>query len=309
MRWLWVLLGIVLAAYLLTGVTFVRPGERAVVRRFGRVVERAGPGLYVGLPWGMDRVDRVPVDLVRRVKVGYEPDAEESEQAAPQGQLLTGDHNLINVQVGIDYTVLEEKVDRYVIQADRVEGLVARAAEAGLAEWIAGHSVDDVLIHGPTRLPNWLVQRTQERLEPYGLGVRVTAANVAYLFPPDEVKRDFEAVTRAQTAIRTAENNAQQEAEKKVRTSQAERFKIEQMTAAYVNERLRLAQTEADGFTARLQQYRRLKQENPDFLAGLWWQEMSKLFAKMNANGRIDLLDNHLAGDGLDITQLAPLKK
>ena len=24
------------------------------------------PGLYVGLPWGIDRVDRVPIDLVRR---------------------------------------------------------------------------------------------------------------------------------------------------------------------------------------------------------------------------------------------------
>src|SRR5262249_7247929 len=53
-----------------TAVTQVRPGERAVVRRFGRVLDhRPEPGLYVGLPWGMDRVDRVPIGLVRGVKV------------------------------------------------------------------------------------------------------------------------------------------------------------------------------------------------------------------------------------------------
>ena len=63
MRFLkWILpLGIVL--YLLTGVVEVRRGERAVVRRFGRVLaEQPEPGLWVGLPWGMDRVDRVEVD-------------------------------------------------------------------------------------------------------------------------------------------------------------------------------------------------------------------------------------------------------
>ena len=49
-----------------TGLYQVLPGEAAVVRRFGRVLpERPEPGLYLGLPWGMDRVDRVAVDQLR----------------------------------------------------------------------------------------------------------------------------------------------------------------------------------------------------------------------------------------------------
>ena len=55
----WLLLLVPLAAYLLTGVAEIRPEERAVVRRFGRVVALPGPGLWVGLPYGIDRVDRV----------------------------------------------------------------------------------------------------------------------------------------------------------------------------------------------------------------------------------------------------------
>src|SRR5438128_10228500 len=99
---------LLLAGSFLSAVTEVRPGERAVVRRFGRVLdEKPKPGLWIGLPWGMDRVDRVPVDLARRLLVGYQPDAQADSVQTPPGQLLTGDHNLVNVQVALIYTVNE----------------------------------------------------------------------------------------------------------------------------------------------------------------------------------------------------------
>ena len=63
------LLALLLIAYLLTGVYQVGPDERAVVRRFGKVVARPGPGLGFGLPWGIDRVDRVPVRTVRQLRI------------------------------------------------------------------------------------------------------------------------------------------------------------------------------------------------------------------------------------------------
>src|SRR5262245_29250129 len=181
---------LVVLAWLLTGVTQVRPGEKAVVRRFGRVLpDRPGPGLYVGLPWGIERVDRVPVELVRRVTVGFQPGEEaDASGVTPPGQLLTGDHNLVNLQVVIDYAVIEEEVADFVVQRDRADGLVARAAEAVLAEWVAGRTVDEVLLRGKAALPAWLVRQTQARIAPYRLGVRVQEASVLHLNPPAEVK-------------------------------------------------------------------------------------------------------------------------
>src|SRR5262245_31838941 len=86
----------------LPGVVQVGPGERAVVRRFGRVLgPRPEPGLWVGLPWGRDRVDRVAVDRLQSVTVGYQEEA--GDQAVPPGQLLTGDHNLVNVRATLYY--------------------------------------------------------------------------------------------------------------------------------------------------------------------------------------------------------------
>jgi modulator of FtsH protease HflK len=128
-----------------TSLTLVKPGERAVVRRFGRVLpNKPGPGLYCGLPWGLERVDRVPVGEARRVSVGF-TGKEDDEAVTPAGQLLTGDHNLINVQAEISYRVNEENVEQFALNADRVDPLLARLAIAALTEWIAGHDVDRVL--------------------------------------------------------------------------------------------------------------------------------------------------------------------
>jgi membrane protease subunit HflK len=299
---------LLLAGYLLTGLTQVRPGERAVVRRFGRVLSyKPEPGLWVGLPWGMDRVERVSVDLVRPVAVGYQQ-REDEDLVTPAGQLLTGDHNLVNLQVVLNYSVQPDHVDEYVIQADRVDSLIARAAETLLAEWVAGRTIDEVLIDGKSLLPRWLVEQTRERLEGYRLGVFIQDASVTHLLPPADVKDAFDNVTRAQTEIRTGLHKAEREAAQSLRSAQAEQYRMGQQATAAAAEQLLLAHADADSFERRLEQYRKLRRDNPAFLSGIWWEEMGKLFAQMRARGQIDLLDSHLANGELDIIT-APLQK
>lgn len=309
-RKLLVVVAVFLVAYLLTGVTQVRPGERAVVRRFGRVADVPRPGLYVGLPWGMDRVERVPADFVRRVEVGYPRDWEDDGRSTPPGQLLTGDYNLVNVRVEVEYRVDQEtdedQVVDYLLHADRTDALVARAAEAAMAEWAAQRSVDDVLLRGKALLPDWLTARTQERIEPYRLGIRIRTANVADLLPPPRVKPAFDNVTSAQTKKGTMETKARSDADKLTREAEMRQIRSEQATAAEVNATLQRARTEAETFSKRVEEYHRLREHNPDILASIWWDEMGRLFLRLKEKGRIDLLDKHLAGDGLDITLFAP---
>ncbi|HJZ53444.1 MAG TPA: SPFH domain-containing protein, partial [Gemmataceae bacterium] len=191
-----------LVAYLLTGIAQVRPEERAVVRRFGQVVARPGPGLWVGLPWGIDRIDRVPVRTVRQLRVGYDPEAGTDIPGTPPGQFLTGDQNLVNVQLVLDYAIGEtdQDLDDFVMHKDRVDAALTRETEAAAGEWAGGRRVDEVLLTGNATLPAWLMTHLPERLAPLRLGVRVQRVSVAYLAPPDEVRAAFEAVTQAQTA-------------------------------------------------------------------------------------------------------------
>jgi membrane protease subunit HflK len=298
---------VLLAGYLLTGLVQVRPGELAVVRRFGRVLpEKPEPGLWIGLPWGMDRVDRVAVDRLQSVSVGYQ-DEEGSAEAMPAGQLLTGDHNLVNVRATLFYKVRAGEVEDYVLQGDRVEGLLARAVEAVLAEWVGSHTVDEVLLNGKNALRPVLSGRTQERIEPYRLGVQVLDSRVALVGPPDDVRAAFDNVALQQTGNEKRRNQAEQEVKRDLRLAEAARYQLEQETAAYVRNTRLLAQRDAERFLERLRQYQVGRQGNPHYLRQIWEEERGKLFEKLKQNRQIDLLDHHLGANGLDLITAPPL--
>jgi membrane protease subunit HflK len=301
-------------ASLLTGVSEVRPGERAVVRRFGRVLDyKPGPGLWIGLPWGLDQVDRIPVDRIRRVTVGFDPALEES--AAPAGQVLTGDQNLVNVQVAVDYSIKEEEVENYLVQKDRVEGLIARATETMVAEWAAGHAVDYVLLNGKADLPAWLMpdegspgyeRGLQHRLQAYDLGVQIRKASVSLLIPPEQVRGDFEKVNQAHNEMETLRSRALQNKSLLLGQAASERERILREAEAFAAEQRLQAQTDAVNFEKRLQEYRHSTAGRHAYLHDLWLNGIKKAYTRMRAKGgRVEPLDT-LGHDGVDIIQ-API--
>ncbi len=303
------LLGVL--TYLLTGVYQVAPEERAVVRRFGAVVSRPGPGLGVGLPWSIDRVDRVPVRTVRQLRVGYDADTA-NDMTTPVGQLLTGDQNLVNVQIVLDYAIGEADadLDDYVIHRELVDATLSRAAEAAAGEWVAGRTVDQVLLTGTGTLPAWVMDRLTERLPELRLGIRVQRVSVALIAPPDEVRAAFEAVTQAQTAVRTKEFQAQQERDQRRRQAEALKYRLEQEASEYRDTQRRQADADATEFLAQLSAYRDVRATNPDALAFLWWDEMRKTMVLMKTRGgKVRALDHHLQNGELNITEFIPLPK
>jgi membrane protease subunit HflK len=300
---------LLLVAYLLTGVTTVRPGERAVVRRFGRVLpDKPSPGLLIGMPWGIDRIDRIEVDRVRTARVGYRFDMPD-ENPSPAGQLLTGDHNLINIEVKLHYSVNEDEVENYVIHQDRVVDLLERLAESALAEWIAARTVDDVIVKAKLELPSWIVARVRDRIHPYDIGVQIRDEASIELFPPEQVRMAFDKVTKAKAEMTTQQNQAEQAAEQRRRDAEIAQFKAVQDARAYAREQTVLATADADRFERRREQYHRLRRDNPDFLAGIWWDSLGTLLGDLRLKGRIDLMDHHVGGDGLDILQFPPSPK
>ena len=306
------ILTFVFVAYLLTGLAQVRPEERAVVRRFGQVVARPGPGLWVGLPWGIDRVDRVPVRTVRQIKAGFIPDNASDSSGTPIGQFLTGDQNLVNVQLTLDYAIGETDadLDDFVMHKDQVDVTLAREAEAAAGEWAGGRGVDEVLLTGTAALPAWIMDRIQGRIAALKLGVRVQRVGVA-LAPPDEVRAAFEQVSQAQTGIRTKEYQARQEADQRLRQAESLRYKFEQDAEVFKDGQLRQARADATDFNAQLSAYRELKKSNPEALTVLWWNEMNKTLLSMKARGsRVEPLDAYLGPSGLDVSQfIAPKRR
>ncbi len=307
MRHLWLLLLALLVGYGLTGFVQVRPGERAVVRRFGRVLpHKPEPGLWIGLPWGMDRVDRVPVDKIQSVTVGYQDDV--ADAAIPAGQLLTGDHNLVNIQVTLFYKVRADEVDDYITQADRVEGLIARAAEVVLAQWVATRTVDDVLLNSKTALRTVLTNGTEQRLKDYRLGVEFLDSRVVLVSPPDDVKPAFDRVVRAQTAIQTRQLEAEREVNAREKEASAERTRLDLEAKDYVRKVTEIGRVRVARYQDELNKFNEAKESNPNYLRQTWDREMVRLMNEMQKNGQIGVLDDllHKLGIGLNTMQAVP---
>lgn len=295
-----------------TSLTQVQSTERAVIRRFGRILEhKPEQGLHIGLPWGIDRVELVPVGPERLLKIGFLDKEEKDDDVMPTGQMLTGDHNLINVQATIYYRVREDDMERYVLQKDTVDLLVARTAESLINEWIASQKVDDVIRHGKAKLAEMLLDRLPDRLKDYELGIDIKTVSIPEVSTPAQVKDAFERLGQAQTSIATKRNIAEQEAGRRRDEARSEAFKMEQRGKNHARIEFGNAVAEADSFLKRLEQYRDFARKDPDYLNALWLEEMTRLYAKMREGGRLDVLDHYLSSEGLTITQfpLQPRKK
>jgi modulator of FtsH protease HflK len=296
------LLALSALATLVTSITLVRPGERAVVRRFGAFrANKPEPGLLLTLPWWMDRVDRVRVDERRTVKVGW-TGIEEDKTPLPAGQLLTGDHNLVNAEAEIHYRVVDNKVNDFVLNGGQAESLIARATEAALGQWLAGQRIDDILRLGRSLLPSLLVEDVQHRIAPYHLGIRIELVDIK-LSPPADVKPYFDAVSEQHTRITTQINEATSEAKKKLSEAKTEEYRKISEARAYANEQNKAAIGDAETFLKRLDQYWLLSKNNPNYLNDMWLDDVTRLYTVMRQSGRIDLLDHYIGNDGLNITQ------
>jgi membrane protease subunit HflK len=289
--------------WLSSGIVIIRPGERAVVQRFGAIVAHPYPGLWISFPWGIDRVERFSVQEVRHIAVGYDPAWEEADS----GQFLTADHNLVQLQLAVHYVIGESDsdLDAYVAQRAHLEKVLQRLCEVAVAEWVGTHDVDKVLLTGNALLPIWVQERLQQYLPVYQLGIHLQQIHVVWLTPPEEVRPAFAAVTQAQAAVGIQLLQARQQAEQRQRQAQALAYRLEQQAEAF--RQTLLQQTEAE--IQQLQTLRQTLGNSPDQLALFWWQELQQTLQELkNRGGRVEPIDPQLHPQGLDLIHLLRLR-
>jgi membrane protease subunit HflK len=295
----WVLLFglVVLLAYLSTGLYQVKPGEVAVVRRFGRVLEQPRfPGLNVGLPWGLDRVDRVPVDERRQITVGFAGPGPETATVVPAGQVLTGDNNLIDVTATIYYRVdgdRPEAIVQYVLNRDRVEGVLARAGEVALAATLAEQKVGEVLLGRARHLESSVQQRLVQTLRPYQLGVVIDSVNLTYVQPPAELADVFRMVNEAKSQKAQAETAARADRDTVTSSARTEASKVRTQAQAAAAQQVSRARAEAASFLALWREYRDNTSDPQNAILTLYLKEMQAILARFQVRTISDPNTNH----------------
>jgi membrane protease subunit HflK len=203
---------LLVATYIVSGVYVVNPGEAAVVRRFGIVVQqRVEEGLHYRVPWPVDQVDIVNIATVRRESVGLTETAGDGhihDEPMDKFRALTGDTNIIDVEVVIQYQVRDPA--NYLFNVDfPPHRLIREAVRGSVTNLIAGLPVDEILTTERQRLQDAIRVDAQRRLDSYNSGLAIVNVNLQKAYPPDEVAEAFRDVASASEDKAKAINEAQ----------------------------------------------------------------------------------------------------
>jgi regulator of protease activity HflC (stomatin/prohibitin superfamily) len=149
------IVAVIAVTLILTSIKVCDQYSRAVVLRFGKFAGQRGPGLFLLLPWGIERAIRVDI---RTTTWDLEP------QVA-----ITRD----NVSVKINAVLWNEIVDAEaaVLKVQDVEQAIRKLAATTIRGVIGQHDLDDVL-GASTRIADAIAIEVEKHAKDWGVDVR-----------------------------------------------------------------------------------------------------------------------------------------
>lgn len=280
-----------LALWLLSGVAFVPTDQQAVVTRFGAVVEpRLLPGVHYALPWPVDRVTRLKVNQQQRLVIGGEPaDLVLGTTRPLASQFLTGDQNIIQMRVVVQYSV-SVPAD-YLFRTVDVAQTAGALVEAELARQIARSEVDAVLTTEKLAIQDAVLATAQKRLDDYRAGVRLSTVNIETVTAPPEAADAFRDVASARADTARIVSEAQSYANDLLPRARGEARQMTESAGAFRTSRINEATGEAARFTAVAAEYAKAPEVTG---SRLYIEALEQILPKIrklivDPNGNLDL--------------------
>jgi membrane protease subunit HflK len=200
----WLLIGLALPLWLLSGIFIVAPDERGIVLRFGKIVREADPGPGYHLPYPIEEVLKPAVTQIRKEEFGFRtvslgPPARYAD-ADEEALMVTGDENIVKLMFIVQYRIKAdaEGATDFLFNVRDQEKTVRDSAEAAMREIIGRNLIDDALTEGKDRIQNDAQALLQQLLDKYDAGIEVMTLKLQDVDPPDQVADAFKDVISAQ---------------------------------------------------------------------------------------------------------------
>jgi modulator of FtsH protease HflK len=261
---IYLVLVVLLALWLMSGVYTVAPDEKAVILRFGKLSQVVEPGLHYHMPPPIEMHIIRSVTKVYREEIGFRtvdpgPPAR-YRQKPDESLMLTGDENIVNVEVAVQYRVTD--VVKALFSVQRLgafegggDGLVHDAAEAALRQVVGRHGIDEVLTEGKLKVQTEIEEKLQESFDLYDCGLAVESVQLQSVGPPSQVDSAFKDVASAKEDRERLVNEARGYQNDVIPKARGEAERMVKEAESYRVERIRRAQGDADRFNAVYAEY------------------------------------------------------
>jgi membrane protease subunit HflK len=240
----------------------VEPDEVGLVTRFGRFAHTSNPGPHGKIPFGIERVQKVPVQRQLKQEFGFrtanadiQSSFHKDEKTEAESVMLTGDLNVATVEWIVQYKISDPY--KYLFRMRDTEETFRLMTEASMRTVVGDHSVTELLTVGREAIAAKAKQLLSNLCKLYDNGISVQQLVLQDVDPPEPVRPSFNAVNQAIQERERAINEAWAEYNQEI--PRARGFAEQKIQAAegYAIDRVNRAKGDAGRFIALEEQYRK----------------------------------------------------
>jgi membrane protease subunit HflK len=262
-RFIWAAIGIVVALAALIGSYYqVEPDEVGLVTRFGRFVRTTNPGPHGKIPFGIEQVQKVPVQRQLKQEFGFrtvhadvDSTYRKDEKTAAESSMLTGDLNVATVEWIVQYKISDPY--KYLFKLRDVEETFRLMAEASMRTVVGDHSVTELLTVGREAIAAKAKELLSELCRRYDNGISVQQLVLQDVDPPESVKPSFNEVNQAIQERERAINEAWAEYNQEIPRARGLAEQKIEASEGYAVDRVNRAKGDAGRFVALQEEYRK----------------------------------------------------
>ena len=227
--------------WILTGLYQVDDSERGVVLRFGEYSQTTTPGLRWHVPWPIESVEIVNVNVVNRFK--------------QQTTMLTSDENIIVVDLVVQYRKTNP-VD-YLFNVRDPEETLSEVSESAIREVAGKTDLDFILTEGRSSIAIQTQEVIQNTLDEYGTGITVTQVALQDANFPVQVENAVQDAIKAREDKERYAFEAEAYANDIVPKARGDAAKMIQEAEAYKAKVIADSEGEAERFSKLLVEYQK----------------------------------------------------
>lgn len=252
---------VLIGLWLLSGFYQVSADELGVVMRFGGFNRIEQPGLRYHAPYPVEDVFLPNVTAQNEIQIGFRTNTRDYDAAhsiPEESMMLTQDQNVIDVEFAVFWRIGD--IEKFLFNIRDPQQTIKMAAESEMREVIGQNKLQYALTDGRGQIAEDARQRLQKLMDSYDSGVIVSRINLQTVAVPDEVKAAFQDVVNARLDQERFQNEAETHANKVVPQAKGEAAKIVQQALAYRDQKVAIAQGDADRFKEVLAAYTQSKE-------------------------------------------------
>lgn len=228
--------------------------QQAVVTTFGKVTDITSAGVHFKLPFGIQQVEKVDVNVYQKIELGYTTTGDHYLVNSDESTMITGDYNIVNVDFFVEYRI--SNPERYLYASNDAELILRNLIQSQVRNVVGSSTVDAVLTDGKENIQMQVKALVTEILMEYDIGLTLVDVRIQDAEPPtQEVIEAFKAVETAKQNAEAVVNQAKAYENAQIPAAQAQADKLIQNAEYLKQKRINEAKEQVAMFTAMYEQY------------------------------------------------------